>query len=117
MVKPQVPLGRGPRPRLSEEEVAAVANETRAMPEFARPTSTAAPPAAAKVESPVAQEDLSENLRIPVSKKIWNELTRTAFERGVTVRYLCMEALAKAGYDVDMSKVPADGRRIKKKGA
>lgn len=146
--KPLVPFGKGPRPKMTDEERARVTSEVAGLAGFDRPlagegvqpvpetapepaptpalavplepTVQPQPPATKPVRpkpapAPEPVVEATENLRIPVTQAVWDELTLAAHKRRVTVRYLCLEALSKAGYGVDMSKVPADGRRIKKR--
>ena len=52
-------------------------------------------------------------LKFEVPDKVWTALRQEALNRRVTVKYLVLEALAARGYDVDLSAVPEDGRRIR----
>ena len=45
--------------------------------------------------------------------EVWTALRQEALNRRVTVKYLVLEALAAKGYNVDLSAVPEDGRRIR----
>jgi hypothetical protein len=67
----------------------------------------------AKVRAP---EDLFGNaqpLRLDVPQDLWFDLKITAAKRRVSVRWLVLEALEKAGYDVSLSAIPEDGRRVR----
>lgn len=50
-------------------------------------------------------------LRLDVPLAVWRSLKLASVDRRVSVRYLVMEALEKAGYDVDLGNVAQDGRR------
>ena len=63
-----------------------------------------------------AAEDLFGNaqpLRLDVPQDLWLDLKVTAAKRRVSVRWLVLEALEKAGYDVSLSAIPEDGRRVR----
>jgi hypothetical protein len=68
---------------------------------------------AAKVRAP---EDLFGNaqpLRLDVPQDLWLDLKVTAAKRRVSVRWLVLEALERAGYDVALNDIPEDGRRVR----
>lgn len=50
-------------------------------------------------------------LRIPAA--LSETLKHEAIRRRVTLRYLVLEALANAGYPVNMAAIPEDGRRLR----
>jgi hypothetical protein len=52
-------------------------------------------------------------LKFEVPDEVWIALRQEALNRRVTVKYLVLEALAAKGYNVDLSAVPEDGRRIR----
>ena len=52
-------------------------------------------------------------IKLDVPGAVWIALKMEAINRRVTVRYLVLEALAKAGYEVDLAAVPEDGRRLR----
>ena len=52
-------------------------------------------------------------LKFEVPYEVWIALRQEALNRRVTVKYLVLEALAAKGYNVDLSAVPEDGRRIR----
>ena len=124
-----------PRPRLSPEEAAEL-NGVTADLGFARgtsptPTTEAEPaaltpvkpvaaipsprtrtktPAAAAVRPATGDED-DVPLKFDVPRAVWTELRMATIGRRVTIKYLVLEALAAKGYDIDLSKIPEDGRR------
>ena len=51
--------------------------------------------------------------KVAMPDETWNALRHEALNRRVTVKYLVMEALAAKGYDVDLSKIAEDGRRLR----
>jgi hypothetical protein len=127
-----------PQPRVSPEQTRELAEATRDLgfgrttstPEVEAPaeppkpratTAAVAPPAArpstrtAKQAEPAA-EPMTERmatLKVAIPDDIWNALRHEALNRRVTVKYLVMEALAAKGYDVDLSKIAEDGRRLR----
>ncbi|GBF59095.1 hypothetical protein PbB2_02787 [Candidatus Phycosocius bacilliformis] len=61
-------------------------------------------------------EDLFGNaqpLRLDIPQDLWLDLKVTAAKRRVSVRWLVLEALEKAGYDVSINNIPEDGRRVR----
>jgi hypothetical protein len=75
--------------------------------------STVAAAGAAKARAP---EDLFGNaqpLRLDVPQDLWLDLKVTAAKRRVSVRWLVLEALERAGYDVALNDIPEDGRRVR----
>jgi hypothetical protein len=63
-------------------------------------------------KSPVAPIKATA-LKFEVPDEVWIALRQEALNRRVTVKYLVLEALAAKGYNVDLSTVPEDGRRIR----
>jgi hypothetical protein len=55
----------------------------------------------------------SPALKFDVPDAVWQALRHEALNRRVTVKYLVLEALADKGYQVDLSAVPEDGRRLR----
>lgn len=53
------------------------------------------------------------SLKVEMPDDIWTALRHEALNRRVTVKYLVMEALAAKGYDIDLTKVAEDGRRVR----
>lgn len=97
-----------------------------ASPEAAKDLSPAATPkakSAAVVQpaprashSPAAASEparRSPALKFDVPDAVWQALRHEALNRRVTVKYLVLEALADKGYQVDLSAVPEDGRRLR----
>lgn len=79
------------------------------VPESASAQAPKAPLAPAK--APAAAKGAA--LKFEVPDEVWMALRQEALNRRVTVRYLVLEALAAKGYDVDLSIVPEDGRRLR----
>ena len=52
-------------------------------------------------------------LRLDVPEALWIDLKTRAVQRRVTVRWLVLEALEAAGYDVSSRTIPLDGRRVR----
>lgn len=52
-------------------------------------------------------------LRLDVPEALWIDLKMAAARRRVTVRWLVLEALEAAGYDVAARTIPLDGRRVR----
>lgn len=50
-------------------------------------------------------------VKLDVQDPLWTELRLAAARRRVSIRYLVHEALEMAGYPVDLSLIPEDGRR------
>ncbi len=116
-----------PRPRLSEEDAQRLIDGASDLG-FGRPSSyTPQPPSAPRAapatpkprpaaKAPKATPDVAEasrTLRFDVSDDLWTALKLASVHRRVTVRYLLLEALSKAGYAVDLDTVPEDGRRVR----
>jgi hypothetical protein len=107
-----------PQPRTSAEQaqqLAAVASDlgfTRASGPEAPSAETASAQAPKSTIAPIAQSKGSV-LKFEVPDEVWTALRQEALNRRVTVRYLVLEALAAKGYNVDLSAVPEDGRRIR----
>ncbi len=115
-----------PRPRLSDEDAQRLIDGASDLG-FGRPSSHAPQPAPAPRPAPVPPKpraakapkaapdaaEASRTLRFDVSDELWTALKLTSVHRRVTVRYLLLEALSKAGYAVDLDTVPEDGRRVR----
>jgi hypothetical protein len=113
-----------PRPRpftspLEAEQLAAATGDlgfTRAStaPETREQAPLREPPPA-KVQAPKSPIAPSKGaaLKFEVPDEVWTALRQEALNRRVTVKYLVLEALAAKGYNVDLSAVPEDGRRIR----
>jgi hypothetical protein len=92
---------------------------TPAAPVVAKAAPRAPRVAAAKPEprkpAPAAAtaNDKMATLKVAMPDETWNALRLEALNRRVTVKYLVMEALAAKGYDIDLSKVAEDGRRLR----
>ena len=97
-----------------------------ASPEAAKEPSPAATPQAkgAAAPQPAPRASLSPAaaseparrspaLKFDVPDAVWQALRHEALNRRVTVKYLVLEALADKGYQVDLSAVPEDGRRLR----
>lgn len=52
-------------------------------------------------------------IRLDVPDDVWMALKLDSVHRRVTVRYLILEALQKAGYPVILDQIPEDGRRLR----
>jgi hypothetical protein len=57
--------------------------------------------------------DIGQTLRLDVPDEVWTALKIACVHRRVTVKYLVLEALKKAGYPVDLRLIPEDGRRMR----
>lgn len=68
------------------------------------------PPAPAPASGPARR---GPALKFDVPDAVWQALRHEALNRRVTVKYLVLEALADKGYQVDLSAVPEDGRRLR----
>ncbi|MGV7034908.1 MULTISPECIES: hypothetical protein [Methylobacteriaceae] len=133
-MKPAFQPAPRPRPRISPEDAQQLAVATSDLG-FTRPSSapearveepvhpTAEPmPAAASAVStaqepkvPLAPAAPAKGtaLKFEVPDTVWTALRQEALNRRVTVKYLVLEALAAKGYNVDLSAVPEDGRRLR----
>lgn len=76
-----------------------------------RPAPRAPLPQAPALASAPARR--SPALKFDVPDAVWQALRHEALNRRVTVKYLVLEALADKGYQVDLSAVPEDGRRLR----
>jgi hypothetical protein len=122
MMKPAFQPAPRPRPRTSPEEaqqLAAATSDlgfTRALtaPEARQqaPTAESVATIAQAPKNPVAHTK-GTALKFEVPDEVWIALRQEALNRRVTVKYLVLEALAAKGYNVDLSAVPEDGRRIR----
>lgn len=54
-----------------------------------------------------------QTLRFDVPDSVWVSLKLASVHRRVTVKYLILEALQQAGYEVDLESIPEDGRRLR----
>jgi hypothetical protein len=103
----------------AEPATPAAAGETPAPVQVREPAkpdkSTPAPRAAATPEPAAAAQTPRRGpaLKFDVPDEVWTALRREALNRRVTVKYLVLEALAAKGYEVDLSAVPEDGRRLR----
>ncbi len=122
MIKPAFQPAPRPRPRTSLEEAQQLAAATGDLG-FTRPSTalearheapTVEPVAtiAQAPKSPIAPSK-GTALKFEVPDEVWIALRQEALNRRVTVKYLVLEALAAKGYNVDLSAVPEDGRRIR----
>ncbi len=127
-----------PQPRVSPEQSRELAEATRDLgfgrttssndadpsPDPPRPAAAmkaAEPPSqrlaskAAKRTAPAAEvvPERMATLKVAMPDKIWDALRHEALNRRVTVKYLVLEALAAKGYEVDLSTVAEDGRRLR----
>jgi hypothetical protein len=118
MMKPAFQPAPRPRPRTSLEEAQQLAAATGDLG-FTR-VSTA--PEALTIEAVVTEAQAPKSsiaspkraaLKFEVPDEVWIALRQEALNRRVTVKYLVLEALAAKGYNVDLSAVPEDGRRIR----
>ena len=124
MMKPAFQPAPRPRPRTSPEEAqqlaaatgdlgftrALTAPDPRHEAPAAEPLATTAP----IPKTPIAPTPTkSATLKFEVPDEVWIALRQEALNRRVTVKYLVLEALAAKGYNVDLSTVPEDGRRIR----
>src|SRR3954468_16305744 len=122
MTKPAFQPAPRPRPRTSLEEVQQFAAATKDLG-FTRPSTAPDEPHDTPTVEPattVAQAPKSPfasakgvALKFEVPDEVWTALRQQALNRRVTVKYLVLEALAAKGYNVDLSAVPEDGRRIR----
>ncbi|WP_336491912.1 hypothetical protein [Methylobacterium nigriterrae] len=123
MMKPSFQPAPRPRPRTSPEEALQLAAATGDLG-FTRASTAPEPereaPPVYQPISPKAQEPKSPiapvkaaALKFEVPDEVWIALRQEALNRRVTVKYLVLEALAAKGYNVDLTSVPEDGRRIR----
>ncbi len=120
MMKPAFQPAPRPRPLTSPDEAQQLAAATGDLG-FTRPTTSPEQQVrASAVLAPIAQEPKSPiapskgtALKFEVPDEVWTALRQEALNRRVTVKYLVLEALAAKGYNVDLSIVPEDGRRIR----
>jgi hypothetical protein len=92
--------------RAIREEVKVVAPP----PPKPKPALQSPPPAKARS---AVHADATQTLRLDVPQALWTALKLESVHRRVTVKYLMLEALHKAGYAVDLENVPEDGRRLR----
>jgi len=134
MMKPAFQPAPRPRPRISPEDAQQLAVATSDLgftrPSFApearveepvhptaepMPAAASAVPTAQEPKIPLAPAALAKGtaLKFEVPDTVWTALRQEALNRRVTVKYLVLEALAAKGYNVDLSAVPEDGRRLR----
>jgi hypothetical protein len=122
MTKPAFQPAPRPRPRTSPEEAQQLAAATGDLG-FTRASTAPEPqqdaeaveptrPKAQEPKSPIAPTKAAA-LKFEVPDEVWTALRQEALNRRVTVKYLVLEALAAKGYNVDLTSVPEDGRRIR----
>ncbi|SFG88268.1 hypothetical protein SAMN05192565_1158 [Methylobacterium gossipiicola] len=116
MSKPPFQPAPRPRPRTSPEEADRLANAagdlgfTRVSTPPDRDEATDGP-RGQMPKGAVASAEVS--LKVMVPRALAITLRQEAAVKGVTVRYLILAALAAQGYDIDMSQIPEDGRRVR----
>lgn len=104
-------------PAVAPEVSEAPIQESSAPPRpGSRPVASVAPavtadPRPAAVADPAAKRGPA--LKFDVPETVWEELRLAALKRRVTVKFLVLEALAAKGYDVDLTAIPEDGRRLR----
>jgi hypothetical protein len=109
-----------PEPGPTPTEPAPVAKVRKPAVRPAR-TGPAASAVEAKADLPGAPRPVPANdpfgkglpLRLDVPEALWIDLKTRAVQRRVTVRWLVLEALEAAGYDVAARTIPLDGRRVR----
>lgn len=116
--KPLAPaLGRAPRPRTDPEALARLVDEGGSAG-FARPLTARPEPVSPEPRSapPAPVDEPEAPLRLEVPKSLWRALKLASVDRGVSVKFLVIEALLAKGYsDLDLATVPEDGRRRHKR--
>ncbi|MFK5600681.1 hypothetical protein ACFZ8E_27430 [Methylobacterium sp. HMF5984] len=123
MTKPAFQPAPRPRPRTSPEEAQQLAasasdlgfSRASSAPETASAEALVPEPISTKAQAPkIPIAPLKGSaLKFEVPDEVWTALRQEALNRRVTVKYLVLEALAAKGYNVDLSAVPEDGRRIR----
>lgn len=123
MMKPAFQPAPRPRPRTSPEEAQQLAAATGdlgftralAAPEERHEAAATTEPVATIPHAPKTPNAPIKGaaLKFEVPDEVWIALRQEALNRRVTVKYLVLEALAAKGYNVDLSTVPEDGRRIR----
>ena len=109
------PAAEDPPPAAAEAAAAPI----QAPKPAAVPNPTSAPRAAVPISTPQPFARAAQTpkrgpaLKFDVPDEVWTALRREALNRRVTVKYLVLEALAEKGYEVDLSAVPEDGRRLR----
>jgi hypothetical protein len=66
-----------------------------------------------KPEGDPAPLVFTQSVKVDVSDEVWTALKMASIHRRSSVKFLVLEALSKAGYPVDLSNIPEDGRRIR----
>ena len=117
MSKPPFQPAPRPRPRISSEQADQL---TGAAGDLGFTRASTAPEPSGAAEGPSGQipkgasgTEAEAALKLTVPKKLAIELRQKAAAEGVTVRYLILKALAAQGYDLDLSSIPEDGRRVR----
>jgi hypothetical protein len=118
-------VGKDPNTHLPESADAQADLKPQALSgqAFAVPESVAAPKAA-RPEAPRAKartqtvEKITtiydQSIKVDVSDELWTALKMATIRRRVSMKFLLLEALEKAGYPVALDSVPEDGRRYRK---
>ncbi len=124
VTKPMFQPAPRPRPLTSSEDAQQLAAAAGDLG-FTRPSTAPEPevrhsPPAPEPVSPTALQPKipiasvkGAALKFEVPDEVWTALRQEALNRRVTVKYLVLEALAAKGYNVDLSVVPEDGRRVR----
>ncbi|CAA2145603.1 hypothetical protein [Methylobacterium bullatum] len=124
MSKPTFLPSPRPRPRTSPEDAQQLAaatsdlgftrasNAPEELPIVPAPLPEPTPDLTQEPKSPIAPTR-GTSLKFEVPDEVWTALRQEALNRRVTVKYLVLEALAAKGYNVDLSAVPEDGRRLR----
>ena len=134
MMKPAFQPAPRPRPRISPEDAQQLAVATSDLgftrsssspearaeelvqpPVELTPAATSVVPTSQEPKAPLAPVTPAKGtaLKFEVPDTVWTALRQEALNRRVTVKYLVLEALAAKGYNVDLSAVPEDGRRLR----
>ena len=119
-MKPAFQPAPRPRPLTSPDEAQQLATATGDLG-FTRasapPEPRSEPPAASDLKAQEPKSPLAPTkgaaLKFQVPDGVWTALRQEALNRRVTVKYLVLEALAAKGYNINLTAVPEDGRRIR----
>ena len=122
MVK--IPLGPGPRPKITDEERARVADAVQGLGGFQdRPTAgpVVQPPATAPAPEPPKSKAKPKpapvtdakgwSIKFDVSDEVYQALLLETVRKRVTMKYLMLEILHERGLPVDLENASKDGRR------
>ena len=117
-MKPAFQPAPRPRPRTSPEEahrLAAAASDLGFTRAITPPEAPGVEPSVASTQAPKSPLAPAKGtaLKFEVPDEVWTALRQEALNRRVTVKYLVLEALAAKGYNINLSAVPEDGRRIR----